>query len=245
MMACTYPDGCCYHRRCLSVFLCAELVPPLRAQMVVDSKRDEIGGGGRLQPHMASALPDMSELLLPKRCVQFIRLTTHEDCLLLLLPISVCCESCCRGSVDGWHVRIDVLPLEGVPILDEVDEDNDADENAGTAQADNAPNEQARASELQADRTERARQDAEYAFLRKALTPPSSLRINACVDVDIGYLDTRLPLLLTVPGKLRQRLLPLRRQNRQMLGHMEGSKTRFSERLRCRLLRAVIHLQLQ
>lgn len=65
-----------------------------------------------------------------------------------------------------WIVGIDVLPLEGVPILDEDDEDNDAD---STAQADNAPNEQARASELQAVRAERARQ--EYAFLLKTLTP--------------------------------------------------------------------------
>eukprot|EP01043_Picozoa_sp_COSAG02_P064424 COSAG02_NODE_9417_length_2222_cov_171.999058_1_plen_55_part_10 len=55
-----------------------------------------------------------------------------------------------------------MLPLEGVPILDEEDEDNDANDNASAAQANTVPNEQSRAQELQAARAETARQNAEY-----------------------------------------------------------------------------------
>ena len=69
-------------------------------------------------------------------------------------------------------VVADVLPLEGVDILDEEDEDNDADENATAAhefrhrqhQVDAPVNDQARAH-LPATRAEAARQNAEYARL--------------------------------------------------------------------------------
>ena len=64
----------------------------------------------------------------------------------------------------------DVLPLEGVDILDEEDENNDADESVSAAhefrhphQADAASNDQARAHRPQATRAEAARQFAEYA----------------------------------------------------------------------------------
>ena len=85
-----------------------------------------------------------------------------------------------------WIVVADVLPLEGVPILDEEDEDNDANENASAAQAGTVPSEQSRARELQAARAETARQNAEYAFLRKRMLQVDLCEIDACVDVGVG-----------------------------------------------------------
>lgn len=69
-------------------------------------------------------------------------------------------------------VIVDVLPLEGVPILDEEDEadevdedneDNDADEGASATQADAVPNEQARAREHRANGAEASHQNEQYA----------------------------------------------------------------------------------
>ena len=85
-------------------------------------------------------------------------------------------------------VVVDVLPLEGVPILDEEDEDdqdNEADENASATQADAVPNEQARAQEHQANRAEAARQNTEYAFLRQRIFQRDRCKSNACMNIGV------------------------------------------------------------